>query len=65
MEPIPCDLDLEPIKNFLQTALQAKIQGNHVQYNVILHQLKVRDDPDILWKVILCLNSFTPLLTTR
>ncbi len=58
-------IDLEPVKAFLQSALQGKLQGNPGPYNVIVHQFRAKDDPETLWRVVLALNSFTSLITQR
>lgn len=57
--------DIEPVKNFLANALNTKISGDGVQYNIIIQQFKVRDDPDTLWKVLIGLSSYTSLFTQR
>lgn len=59
------NVDLEPVKAFLQNALNAKLQGNSGPYNVIVQQFRVKDDQETLWRVILALNSFTSLLTQK
>ncbi len=57
--------DLEPVKNFLNGALNAHLKGSSAQYSAILASFRSRDDQETLWKVILALNSFASLLTQR
>ena len=57
--------DIEPVKNFLSNAFNTKLSGDSVQYDLIVKQLKVRDDPDTLWKVLIGLTSFTSVFTQR
>jgi hypothetical protein len=57
--------ELEPVRNFLNGALNAHLKGSSAQYNAILNSFRSRDDQETLWKVILALNSFASLLTQR
>lgn len=57
--------DIEPVKTFLANALNLRIKGDKVQYELIVNQLRVRDDPDTLWKVLVALCSFTCQLTKQ
>lgn len=57
--------DIEPIKNFVSKALQSKARGDAANYNHIVQQLRVKDDPDLLWKLLIALSSSISLLTSR
>ncbi len=60
--PLP---DLMPVKMFLMNVLQARLKGDCQQYNLVVKQLKVREDPDTVWKIVLALNSFVVNFTQR
>jgi hypothetical protein len=62
---LPTDSELEPVKLFLQNAFVSKQRGQTQAYNVIIQQFKVKDDPEMLWKVILALNGFVSGLLSR
>lgn len=59
--------DIEPVKSFLLNAINKRIptDGEKIQYELIVNQLKVRDDPETLWKVLVSLCSFTYQLTKQ
>lgn len=57
--------DIEPVKTFLSNALNLRLNGDKAQYELIVNQLRVRDDPDTLWKVLVALCSFTYQLTKQ
>lgn len=57
--------DIEPVKTFLANALNLRLNGDKTQYELIVNQLKVRDDPETLWKVLVALSSFTYQLTKQ
>jgi hypothetical protein len=57
--------DIDPVKTFLANALNLRVSGDKVQYELIVHQLRVRDDPDTLWKILVALCSFTYQLTKQ
>lgn len=57
--------DIEPVKAFLTTALNSQISGDKAQYELIVHQLRLRDDPETLWKVLVGLCNFSYLLTKQ
>jgi hypothetical protein len=57
--------DIEPVRTFLSNALKAKLSGDNSQYELIVSQVRVRDDPDTLWKVLVGLSSFTYQLTKQ
>ena len=57
--------DIEPVKTFLANALNMRISGEKTQYDLIVNQLRVRDDPDTLWKVLVALCHFTYQLTKQ
>lgn len=57
--------DNEPVKNFLNHALTARTKGDSVQYDLIVKQIRSKDDPDTLWKVLIGLSSFASKLTQR
>ncbi len=59
------EAEMEPVRNFLNNALQAKQNGQPLQYQIVVQQFKVKDDPETLWKVVIALNSFASLLTSR
>lgn len=57
--------DIEPVRTFLANALNLRLNGDKAQYELIVNQLRVRDDPDTLWKVLVALCSFTYQLTKQ
>jgi hypothetical protein len=57
--------DIEPVKNFLTTALNSQLSGDKAQYELIVHQLRLRDDPETLWKVLVGLCHFSYTLTKQ
>jgi hypothetical protein len=57
--------DIEPVKTFLANALNLRLSGDKTQYELIVNQLRVRDDPDTLWKVLVALCTFTYQLTKQ
>ena len=57
--------ELKPVRQFLDQALQKKERGDLVHYNHLVQQLKVRDDPETLWRVYLGLTSCVSQLTHR
>lgn len=57
--------DLTAVKNFLHGAFEARVQGNGSQYAVIVKQLRVREDEESVWQVLLGLSSFVTHFTHR
>lgn len=57
--------ELEPIKLFLQTALQNKQRGQPQGYNVLVQQFRSKDDPEMLGKVVIALNSYISGILAR
>jgi hypothetical protein len=57
--------DIEPVKNFVSNALIAKLAGDSIQYDLIVKQMRERDDPDTLWKVLIGLSSYTSTFTHK
>jgi hypothetical protein len=57
--------ELEPIRLFLQNALTGRMKGQNQGYNAVIQQFRVKDDPDMLWKVIITLNQFISLILSR
>ncbi len=57
--------DLVPVRMFLMNALAARLKGDVLQYNIIVKQIRVIEDPDTVWKVMLALNSFVSNFTQR
>jgi hypothetical protein len=57
--------DLEPVREFLQNSFKMKAKGEVSHYNHLISQLKVRDDPDTIWRVYLGLTSCVSYLVQR
>jgi hypothetical protein len=57
--------DLGPVKTFLAETLKSHIQGLSTQYNLIINQIRVKDDPETLWQVLIAMKSFVSILTTK
>ena len=63
--------DMESIRQFLSTALKDKEKSNNksskmvTNYDQIVSQIKIRDDPEILWKVYVGLSSFVSFFTSK
>ena len=57
-------ISAEPVKAFLQTAILSKTKGDSYNYNHIVHQLRIRDDQDMVATVYVglssCVSQFTP-----
>ena len=51
-------LDMEPIKSFIQQALEGKVKGEPFFYENICKQLRDRDDQEMVWKVMIGLSSY-------
>jgi hypothetical protein len=62
---LPSQAELEPIKSFLQNALTSKQRGQPQAYNAIIQQFRMKDDPEMLWKVVIALNSFISGILSR
>ena len=58
------EISAEPVKVFLQTAILSKAKGDSYNYNHIVHQLRIRDDQDMVATVYVglssCVSQFTP-----
>jgi len=54
---------LSKIKDFVQTALVGRVKGDASHYNTIVHQVRTRDDDDMLGTVLVglgaCVSQFT------
>ena len=59
------DITAEPVKVFLLNALLSKTKGESYNYNHIIHQLRVRDDQDMVASVYVGLSSCVSQFTTR
>ena len=63
-EQILREINAEPVKVFLQAALLSKTKGDSYNYNHIIHQLRVRDDQEMVACVYVglssCVSQFTP-----
>lgn len=57
--------EIEPVKTFLANALNLRLNGDKTQYELIVDQMRVRDDPETLWKILVALCSFTYQLTKQ
>eukprot|EP01038_Epipyxis_sp_PR26KG_P004481 gene4481-6332_t len=61
--------ELDPVKSFVSSSLLQKLNGGQRaithQYDLIVKQLRVKDDQETLWKVLLCLCSCTSIFTER
>ena len=58
-------INAEPVKMFLTAALQAKSKGDLYNYNHIVHQLRIRDDPEMVACVYVGLASCVSLFSNR
>lgn len=58
-------INAEPVKMFLTAALQAKSKGDAYNYNHIVHQLRIRDDPEMVASVYVGLASCVSLFSNR
>ena len=58
-------INAEPVKVFLSAALSAKVKGDGYNYNHILHQLRVRDDQEMVASVYVGLASCVSQFTQR
>lgn len=57
--------EIEPVRTFLSNALNLRLHGDKTQYDLIVEQMRVRDDPETLWKILVALCSFTYQLTKQ
>lgn len=57
--------EIEPVRTFLQSALNLRQSGDKTQYELIVDQMRVRDDPETLWKILVALCSFTYQITKQ
>lgn len=55
--------DLQPAIQFVQNGLNDKLKGKSNHYNHIVAQVLKRDDPDMLWRLLLALCTNVSLLT--
>lgn len=55
----------DPVRTFVQSALSTKESGNAFQYNVIITQLHKREDPETIWRVMVAMEAFAPMITAR
>lgn len=58
-------INAEPVKVFLTAALAAKIKGDGYNYNHIVHQLRVRDDQEMVASVYVGLASCVSQFSQR
>lgn len=61
----PAAPNLAAVKTFLMNALSSRMSGDTAQYNLIVKQLKIREDEESVWQVLLGLNSFVSNFTQR
>lgn len=57
--------EIEPVRTFLSNALSLRLSGDKAQYDLIVDQMRIRDDPETLWKILVALCSFTYQLTKQ
>ena len=57
--------EIEPVRTFLSNALNLRLNGDKSQYDLIVDQMRIRDDPETLWKILVALCSFTYQLTKQ
>ncbi len=57
--------EIEPVRTFLSNALNLRLSGDKAQYDLIVDQMRIRDDPETLWKILVALCSFTYQLTKQ
>eukprot|EP01033_Poteriospumella_lacustris_P012380 gene12380-8859_t len=55
----------DPVQAFVRNALQAKEHGNSFQYDVIVTQLRRREDPETICRVIVVMENFASYLSHR
>ena len=81
--PLFSDEELGPIKEFLQTSLQAKADSHLNRpvgrnrtftnkntasvpsYDIVVKQIRTRDDPEMLLRLLVALCSHTSSITAR
>jgi hypothetical protein len=56
---------LKQVQNVLTTALNAKAKGDTPHYNLFVQQVRVRDDEDMVAKVVIGLSSCVSQFTQR
>lgn len=56
---------LKQVQNVLTTALNAKAKGEATHYNLFVQQIRVRDDEDMVTKVVIGLSSCVSQFTQR
>jgi hypothetical protein len=64
-EEVLAGFDVEAVKSFLLTALQSKLRGDVFNYNHIIHQLRARDDKEMLASLYMALSSCVSQFTMR
>lgn len=51
---------VDPVKAFVFAALSARAAGTKsVQYDLIVQQIKKRDDPETIWKVVVAFSALS------
>jgi hypothetical protein len=59
------ETDVEPVKVFLLAALRAKSKGDSYNYSHIVHQIRARDDQEMVASVFIGLSSCVSQFTQR
>jgi hypothetical protein len=55
----------DPVHTFVHNALQAKEYGNSFQYDVVVTQMRRREDPETICRVVLVMENFASYLSNR
>lgn len=57
--------DIDPVRQFLQTSIKLKAEGDPYNYNHVVKQLRSKDDPETLCKVYIGLSSCVSQITQK
>lgn len=55
----------DPVRTFVHNALQAKEHGNSFQYDVVVQQMRRREDPETICRVVVVMENFASYLSNR
>lgn len=58
-------VDLAPVKSFLADMMAAQIISPCPQYQLVVQQIRLKDDPATLWMILMAMKSFVSQITAR
>ena len=58
-------VDLAPVKSFLTDMMTAQVVAPCPQYQLVVQQVRLKDDPATLWMILMAMKSFVSQITAR